>query len=211
MKKNAISALSKTKVIVILAVVAAISFFSTGCTPNTPTPHPAGGCITTNTNFQQIYNGLIASGYQDNTSMMDTKVHEYTFRLNGNYTVCKVGYQSQPLTATMPYTINLIDTTAHTVIFSVNGMFSSTATSYLPVPNQVPLPAGHVFTLQRIAPSPVPLTLYNNGRLAHPLSGNVVYPIGNGYGAIVATNFYDTPGQTNLKNFGVPYIDLVFQ
>ena len=86
-----------------LLFIATILIISCSPSPN-PLPAPAA-CITTGTDFQQMYSNAAALPNHSNVVFYDTEIHSYTFNLAVTKTVCSVGYQSQPAIASTPYVI----------------------------------------------------------------------------------------------------------
>ena len=75
-----------------LALLLLVSFTITNCAPPPPPPPP---CTTINTTFSQLYSTVVALPGHQNSNTFDTEIHEYTFTLSNNQTICSIGYQSQ--------------------------------------------------------------------------------------------------------------------
>jgi hypothetical protein len=209
MKKSIKTQISKSKVSLTLIVFAIISMFSIGCTPTTP-PTPA--CSTINTLFHQIYTATAAISGNVDVVTYDSEVHEYSFTLSANKTVCSVGYQSQPAiaTAAIPYTIVLKDNTTSTTVFTISNTFSSTTTSYVSIASTPTLIAGHSYTLKRILTSYAGNIGNTIGRMVKSSStSSITFPYSVGVMTITGSNFYQNAG--TATNLGIPFIDIVFQ
>lgn len=170
---------------------------------------PGGGssatCVSTNTDFQQIYTNALSSGLQNQTTM-DLDVHEYTFTLTSAKTLCQIGYQSLPTTSSFMYKFTLTDSVTGAVTQLGAYSFSSTGTSYVSVPT-VNLAANTKYTISRSQPNG---TLSETlGRLATSNAANVSFPRSFGIMSISSSKFYGRGGP--IANFGLPYIDIVFQ
>lgn len=181
-----------------------------GCNPNgttNPIPLPPP-CNSVNTDFQQLYTNVVNLAGHQNTITFDTEIHEYTFQLSVNKTVCSIGYQSQPAIATTPYLMEIVDA-SNTVIYSGNHVFSSANTSYVPI-TPTPLLANQNYTVRRTI---LLVNAGNNfaniiGRLVNQPGALVSFPQSFGIMTITGANFYQNGGP--LLNRGIPYIDLTF-
>lgn len=194
----------KTKISFTIFFIALITMFSVGCTP-TPTPTPS--CSTTNTLFQQLYNSVVAMPGDTNKVTMDVPVHGYNFTVSATKTICSIGYQSQPAVASQPYNIEIIDSTAGTTLYSINAVFSSTATSYVSVPNVVVVP-GHTYYVRRTLQNYGGLFSNTIGRLATSSTYHLTFPFTAGVLTITSAYFSTSTPNTN---YGLPFIDIVFQ
>lgn len=165
-------------------------------------------CITTNSDFSQLFTQVSTTAGYSETISYDTEIHEYTFELSNPKTICSIGYQSQPGIANTPYTIEIIDNTSSSTIYSGNHVFSSTSTSYVQI-GPVNLNANTSYTIRRIQ-----LNWQNQfsnliGRLTWYNNGTLPFPYISGDMTITSANFYQAGGP--LLEQGIPYIDIVFQ
>lgn len=189
-----------------LFLIAVISYLSTGCGPSTTTPAP---CNTTGTDFQAIYSNTTTAAGNTDMVTYDSEIHEYSFRLSANKTVCSVGYQSQPAIAGTPYTIELRDSTTHTTVFRISSTFSSSATSYVSVSSNPTLTAGHIYTIKRIMTSWGSSITNAIGRMAISTSFTPLsFPTSSGDMSIIGSKYYQNA--TPVANLGIPFIDIVF-
>lgn len=190
-----------------LILIAFISFLSTGCGSSSTDPTP---CSTTGTLFQAIYNNAVSTSGISNMVTYDSEIHEYSFRLSANKTVCSVGYQSQPAISSTPYTIELRDNSTGTMVFSISSTFSSSATSYVTVPSNPTLIAGHDYTLKRIMTNWGSTITNTIGRMAVSNSFTpIAFPFTSGDMSIVGSKYYQNA--TTVTNIGIPFIDIVFK
>lgn len=163
------------------------------------------GCSPTNTTFNQLYQNLASNSQNSDTQTMDLETHAYTFEVSSNHTICKVGYQSLPNFNTTPYLIEIEDVTTNTVLYSASHLFSAASTSYVNI-TPVNLQVNHSYIIRRVQSN------WNNditntiGRL---VSGNISFPVVQGDLKITSSTFYGTGGPNN--DFGIPYIDIVFE
>ena len=176
------------------------------------------GCDTFNSNFKLLYNTALAvnTNYQD---VIDANLltHEYTFAVNNEKTICKIGYQGNAVLEAnnLPYTIEVYNNTDAVMVYSGNHVFKSTMTDYKTASgNLVP---GKIYTIRRVLPASGYLGDLNNasGRICKfnlgsswltpfPLiQGNLI--IGDSH-----SNFYGG-GTTPPLYYGLPYIDIVFE
>lgn len=189
-----------------LALILGLSIV--GCTPTpTPTPTPAG-CVTTGTDFQQLYANVTALTGHSNVVTYDSEVHSYTFELFATKTVCSIGYQSQPAIAATPYVIEIYNNTTATLVYTGNHVFNSAITSYVTIPS-VTLVAGNSYTIKRIQTNWGTNIGNTIGRLVRNNSGNVSFPQTFGNIKITGSSFYQNAG--TQTNWAIPYIDIVFQ
>lgn len=181
-----------------------------GCSPS-PAPAPPTGCNIVGTDFQQLYATTLASNaLYTNYTTMDLVTHEYTFNVNTNKTVCTIGYQGNAalFAGSVPYTIEIYNNTTSTLVYSGNHIFNSAATDYQPI-TPTNLVAGDSYTVRRIASNYLGNIGNTIGRILRFNTGPVPYPVTSGALTITSSNFYGTGGP--VPNFGIPYIDIVFQ
>lgn len=179
-----------------------------GCSPPPPPPPPPPPCSTVNTTFSQLYNNVVILPGHQNTNTFDTEIHEYTFTLSQNKTICSIGYQSQPAIAATPYLMEIIDP-SNTVIYSGNHVFSSANTSYVSI-TPTSIVANQPYKIRRT------ILLVNAGNNFANLIGRVVnqpgalvsFPQSFGIMTITSANFYQNGGP--LLNQGIPYIDFAY-
>ncbi len=170
----------------------------------------AAPCDASNTTFKQLYNfaRTSMSGSTDVTNM-DLLTHEYTFTLSANQVVCKVGYQgnSTLYANNIPYLIEIVNST-NTLLYSGNHVFQSAVIDYQSI-SPVTLIAGQSYTLKRTVTNYMGNLSNTIGRaLAFNVAANHFPVTLNGL-TITASNFYGTGGP--VPNYGIPYIELVFQ
>lgn len=181
-----------------------------GCSPS-PNPAPPSNCNIVGTDFQNLYTNTLASNVLfDDYTTMDLVTHEYTFDVNVNKTVCTVGYQGNAnlYAASIPYTIEIYNNTTSTLVYTGNHVFNSAAVDYQTI---IPtaLVAGNSYTVKRIASNYLGNIGNTIGRICRFNSGTIPFPVNSGALTIYSSNFYGTGGP--VPNFGIPYIDLVFQ
>lgn len=176
---------------------------------NGTNPVPVPPCTTTNTTFNQLYANVVVLPGHQNTNTFDTEIHEYTFTLSQNKTVCSIGYQSQPATASVPYTMQIIDNNTNTPIYSGSHLFSSANTSYVSI-TPTALVANQSYTIRRTI---LVANAGNNfaniiGRVVNQPGALVSFPQSFGIMTITGANFYQNGGP--LVNMGIPYIDIAY-
>lgn len=184
----------------------------TSCSPNNPPlPPPPAACNTVGTDFQNLYAATLASNaLYDNYLTMDLVTHEYTFTVSTNKTVCTLGYQGNAtlFASSIPYTMEIYNNTTSTMVYSGNIVFNSASTDYQPI-TPTPLVAGNSYTIRRNANNYLGNIGNTIGRICRKNAGPNQYPAANGVLTITASDFYGTGGP--VPNYGVPYIDIVFQ
>ena len=195
------------------ALAIALGLTIVSCSP--PPPSPAAVCSTSTSDFQTIYNTVLTSdpAYDDYT-YMDLVTHEYTFNMLVTKDICQIGYQGNAtlFTANIKYTIEIYDNTTSTLVYTGVHLFNSAFTDYVtPIGPNVNLVTGHSYTIRRIASNYAGNIGNTIGRICRfnsaPLPSAAV-----GTGAemqITSSNFYGTGGP--VPNFGIPYIDIIFQ
>ena len=179
-----------------------------GCSPSPPPLPPPPPCNTVNTTFDQLYNNVVTLPGHQNTNTFDTEIHEYTFMLSQSKTICSIGYQSQPATASTTYLMEIIDP-SNTVIYSGNHVFSSANTSYVSI-TPTAIIANQPYKIRRT------ILLVNAGNNFANIIGRVVnqpgalvsFPQTFGIMTVTSANFYQNGGP--LLNQGIPYIDFAY-
>ena len=73
----------------------------TGCDKDRDEITPGGNCNTTGTEVQSI----VGTGL---TETFDFDVHSYDFILSQDKKICKIGYKSNNVSATLPYQIKIL-------------------------------------------------------------------------------------------------------
>ncbi|WP_395045614.1 hypothetical protein [Flavobacterium sp.] len=185
-----------------LALLLLVSFTITNCAPPPPPPPP---CTTINTTFSQLYSTVVALPGHQNSNTFDTEIHEYTFTLSANQTICSIGYQSQTAIAATPYLMEIVDP-SNTVVYSGNHVFSSVNTSYVSI-TPTAIVANQPYKIRRT------MLLVNAGNNFGNIIGRVVnqpgalvsFPQTFGIMTITGANFYQNGGP--LVNYGIPFID----
>ena len=180
-----------------------------------PPPSPAAVCSTSTSDFQTIFNNVLTSdpAYDDYTSM-DLVTHEYTFTMLANKSICQIGYQGNAtlFASSIPYTIEIYNNTTSTPVYSGNHAFNSAFTDYVvPSGPTINLINGNSYTIRRIASNYAGNIGNTIGRICRFNSGPIP-SAALGTGAemqITSSNFYGTGGP--IPNFGIPYIDIIFQ
>lgn len=194
---------------------AAILVFS--CTKNegdTKPLDPKPECITINSQFNNLYAGLLASTtnpiYQ-NLITYDSEIHSYTFEVSSNQTICSVGYQSQLAIANIPYVIEIFDVSANQIIYSGSHIFSATSTSFVTLNIPVNLAATRSYIIKRIQSNYAPISISSTiGRVATNVTGAPLsLPFSNGILKITGTKLYQNAAV--VTNQYLPYIDIVFK
>lgn len=169
-----------------------------------------GGCNTANSEFTQLYAATLASNVSfTDVTTMDLLTHEYTFEVNTNETVCSIGYQGNAnlYAANIPYLIEIVDNGTNTVIYSGNHVFDSAQTEYVSI-TPTNLTAGTSYTLRRTVTNYLGNIGNTVGRLLR-FNGPSPYPVSNAAMTITSSDFYGTGGP--VPDFGIPYIDIIFQ
>jgi uncharacterized membrane protein len=168
-----------------------------------------GNCMTSNTDFQQLYNETVALPSHQNTTDFATEIHEYSFTFSETKTICSIGYQSQPATANVPYLIKIINNTTNTVVYNKSHIFSADHTSYVSI-NPVVIKKNQSYTIRRT------LLLSDVGGVNTDLTGRVVtqnggpieFPKTFGLMTITGSNFNHNGG--TYVNTGIPFIDFSY-
>lgn len=169
-----------------------------------------GGCNTANSEFTQLYAATLASNVSfTDVTTMDLLTHEYMFEVNTNETVCSIGYQGNAnlYAANIPYLIEIVDNGTNTVIYSGNHVFDSAQTEYVSI-TPTNLTAGTSYTLRRTVTNYLGNIGNTVGRLLR-FNGPSPYPVSNAAMTITSSDFYGTGGP--VPDFGIPYIDIIFQ
>lgn len=167
------------------------------------------GFDTKNSDFQKVYNNLIADGKTEEFTL-DTEVHEYTFTLTEDKVLFVIGYKSHPDLKSTDYTIEIIDNSDSSTIYSEEHQFRSNRISYVTPSLPVSFQSGVSYTVRRIQSnwgSNIALTI---GELVKTIESD--YPISDGIITITESDFTDSDGAPRgHKFFAVPQIDLVFE
>jgi len=213
MNKQSLAA-QQVKRIVILAAAGAVALLLsiTGCSSDdngTQPPPPA--CNTANTDFQGLYAATLAGNTAFvNSVTLDLLTHEYTFKVNAPKTICSVGYQgnSALFAASVPYRIEIYNATASTVVYTGNHVFNSAFTDYVSI-TPTALNTSDTYIIRRKVTNYLGNIGNTIGRICVFNSAAVPFPSTSGALTILASGFYSTGGPGT--NFGIPYIDIVFQ
>lgn len=195
------------------ALAIALGLTITSCSP--PAPSPTATCSTTTSDFQTIYNNVLTSNsaYDDYVNM-DLVTHEYTFTMLTNKSVCQIGYQGNAnlYASSIPYTIEIYNNTTSILVYSGNHVFNSAFTDYVtPTGPTINLVNGNSYTIKRIAANYLSNIGNTIGRICR--FNSAPFPsAATGTGIemqITGSDFYGTGGP--VPNFGIPYIDIIFQ
>ena len=195
------------------ALAIALGLTIVSCSP--PPPSPTATCSTSTSDFQTIFNNVLTSNSTyDDYVYMDLVTHEYTFNMLVTKDICQIGYQGNAnlFTANIKYTIEIYDNTISSLVYNGDHLFNSAFTDYVtPIGPTVTLVTGHSYTIRRIASNYAGNIGNTIGRIcrfnAAPLPSAAL-----GTGAemqLTGSNFYGTGGP--VPNFGIPYIDIIFQ
>lgn len=189
------------KLLKVIPVVLALALVS--CNNDDPT---APTCVTSSTEFRSIYQVLLDSGHTQNDTM-GTEIHEYSFYLSEDRRICRFGYDSQPQMMSTPYTIEIVDSVTATQVYSSSHSFYAAGTMLVQASSPVLLQAGVTYTIRRIQTDWGTDTTALYGRVVElaPLS----FPLSSGDMTITSSNFYNVGGPS--PNYGLPYIDIVFE
>ncbi|MDN3677451.1 hypothetical protein QWY90_08980 [Flavobacterium paronense] len=201
--------LVSTAVVTVLLITATLVIGPSCTSPQASAP---AGCNTGLSPFKTLWSDVVTAhpAYTDSNTM-DLDVHEYTFTLNANQTVCSIGYQGNAnlYTASVPYTIEIYNNTDATMVYSGNIIFNSNSTDYHSV-NGISLLAGKSYSIRRIVSNYLGNVINTTGRMLSFTTGNP-FPVTSNGMTITSSNFYSlgTPGPDS--NIGIPYIDLIFE
>lgn len=195
-----------------LTLTTGLFIFSCSHDPD-PDPLPVT-CDTNNSPFDQLYNQTLTNPLYVNHVTYDSEVHSYTFEVLHNESICSVGYQSQPTLSTVPYLIEIWDVSNNILLGSVNTTFSSTATQYRAFPSSIPVYPGRQYCVKRIQTNWSSVTPYITstiGRMLVTATGGPLtsLPFSNGRIKITGSSLYQNAN--TATNWGLPYIDIVFE
>jgi uncharacterized lipoprotein NlpE involved in copper resistance len=182
-----------------------------GCNNQSTVIQPAQqGCNTTNTSFSSVYAQVLARpGYSEIISM-DWPTHQYTFSVNANKTICKIGYQAEASYAAggKSYEIKIVNASSGAVLYTGIHRFQSNAMDYQTIP-PVQLTAGQNYTIKRTGFNFSNFSEMTGTLVAVPFLTPTIFPVSaNGF-TIVKAGFYD--GTYYDDTHGIPKIDIVFQ
>lgn len=163
-------------------------------------------CIGSNNDFQLLFNELTNNGYEEKVSM-DTEVHQYSFILNEDMNLCKIGYQSYEQVEDREYLIEIIDSASGDILMSQSSKFSADEVSYLEPNASVRLEANTKYSIRRVLTDWSP---YISNTIGHYVrKDSMEFPYA--FGVIRITDSYFYQGGGPIKNFAIPYIELVFK
>ncbi|MES2396495.1 MAG: hypothetical protein V4549_10855 [Bacteroidota bacterium] len=166
------------------------------------------GCDPSNSVFNQLYTNLVSISPNQNSITMDLETHTYSFEVSSAKTICMIGYQSLPSFSQTPYLIEVFDSTSNTLLYNGNHIFSPNSTSYYSI-TPIALVVGHSYTIRRIQTNWAGNIGNTIGRLVHSSAGNIAFPVTFGDLKITGSSSYGTGGPH--YNWGLPYIDIVFE
>jgi hypothetical protein len=163
---------------------------------------------TNDSEFQQLYNGLISAGNEADITW-DAEVHSYTFVVNENKSIQSFGYQSHSSLSSTDYIIEIIKNTDSSIVYSGGHQFDSNNMSYVNPTSPINLEAGVSYTLNRIQTNWIQYVTETIGHIVKTEQSD--YPISNGPLTITETNFYDYGSTNSWSKFqALPRIDIVF-
>lgn len=207
--KNIKTYLVSTAVATVLLITATL-IIGPSCT--SPLSAPPVGCNTGLSSFKTLWGDLVTAhpAYTDSNTM-DLDVHEYTFTLNANQTICSIGYQGSAAlkAANIPYTIEIYNNTDAAMTYTGNIVFDSAATDYHTI-SAVTLLAGKSYTIRRIVTNDLGDLMNTIGRILYFDTGNPFPATSNGM-TITSSNFYSLALPGPDSNVGIPYIDIIFE
>lgn len=193
-----------------IMLILSFGLLMVSCDDDDPMPNPMSVCDTDNSKFSQLVNQQLTSNPDfELAEFMDLAVHSYTFMVDTDKTICKIGYQAQPNLDT-DYEIRIIDVTnGNQVIYSGTHSFSSIAITYESV-GGVQLSANTEYKIEREY-DPGFFDTKNIGKLMRSTnySNNLTFPMTFGELTITHSSFYGYGGP-NDDNY-LPYIDLIFE
>jgi len=174
-------------------------------------------CDSANTEFMQLYNQIATNPLSDEQTTIDTEVHGYKFKVTSQKTICSVGYQSNHVDATMPYTIEITNDDSNTIVYSDSHVFSHTTMSYVSLSSTVTLQPNVSYTIKRIQTDWSGNAFNVCGKVMYLSDGNFGYanflPLSSTDLTITSSVFYtgspDPSWPTN--NFVLPCLDIVFE
>lgn len=161
-------------------------------------------CKNSNTDFFNLYNNLSGSHKYEET--YDTEIHEYSFTLSEQKSICEIGYQSQRKIKNTPYLIEIINNSDSSVVLSESHKFKHNKTSYFIPNHDVTLEANTSYSIRRIQNN------YNtfSDIIGHVATSNSMeFPYVSGIITVTGSNFYQRGGP--IVDRGIPFIDIVFK
>ncbi|MEP7238136.1 MAG: hypothetical protein ABI685_09735 [Ferruginibacter sp.] len=193
------------------ALLLGIAVFIIGPACSTgPVPTVVAPCDTANSAFRQLYlnsKNTIAGSADINS--WDLLIHEYSFKVAVNKTICAIGYQGNAavFAANVPYIIEISNSTG-TVLFTSNFIFNSTRVDYRSI-SPVVLTANQTYFIKRKLTNNLGNLNNNLGKVLTFTTANH-FPVTFGDLTLTSSNFYDFTAVSS-GNFGIPFIDIVFQ
>lgn len=174
-------------------------------------------CDSANTEFMQLYSQIANNLLGQEVITNDSEVHGYIFTVPEEKTICSVGYQSNHVDPTMPYTIEITNDITNTIVYSGNHIFSQTAMSYVALNSIVTLQPNIPYTIRRIQMDWSGDAFNVCGKLLYLSDGNHglanFLPLSSTDLTITSSVFYsgvpDPSWPTN--NFVLPCLDIVFE
>lgn len=164
-------------------------------------------CNIVDTDFQQLVNDLLSTGDYEIQETMDLAVHSYTFKLDSDRTLCKVGYKAQE-DLDVDYLLAITDLDANTEIYSGSHSFSDSGVTYESV-GDLALTANTTYKIERLY-DPGYFSVDNIGQNVVPVGGaSFSFPISHNGLTLLETEFYIYGGP--IFNTMIPYIDLAFE
>ena len=194
----------------VVIIAAAVLSIGVSCGPASPATPTTVACDTVSPSlFKQLYlNSLTTIAASTDVNTMDLLTHEYTFSVSANKTICAVGYKSLPATSSVAYNIEILNASTSAVLYSSPHFFTSSG-SFANLTSPVSITAGVQYKVRRTITNNLGSLLNNVGRTL--ISPNFVAALPKTVGGmtIYSTTAFGQGGPIN--NYGLPYIDLIFQ
>ncbi len=173
-------------------------------------------CDNSNTEFKQMFTGLLLAPTTHESTTLDNEVHEYSFRVATPKKICSLGYQSNHDNPSTPYVMEIVNNDTNVVLYSGSHVFSKTATSYVSLASTVSLSPNVSYSIRRIQTNWDTNAFNICGRLILCSDPNLnvinVLPMTLGDLTITSSNFHDliSTGSGPVTHM-LPYIDIVFE
>jgi hypothetical protein len=159
-----------------------------------------------NTNFNLLYLNITndSTGPLFDEVTINSRIHEYTFKLSEQKEIYRIGYQSHPDVPDGAYTIEIYDANNSQSLYLATHSFLSSETSYITPGETIVLYPNISYIIRRTQNNLNSLEW--RGRAA---TGIMTFPYIYGYLTIINSKYYLNGG--TMENFALPYIDIVYK
>lgn len=193
-----------------LCLVATVALLLLSGCPGSVEQPATTTCSEVGSDFNQLVNGLFAKKTATEKISWDLPTHFYTFSVSANRKVCKIGYKGNAalFTNNKPYKIEINDA-AGASVYAGNHLFKSNTIDYQSI-TPITLLAGKTYTIKRTVVGYTNSSQVEGMIITFNSNNNINnFPISQGALTITQAGF--SGGGAPINNYGIPFINMVFE